>query len=342
MAQAEIGRLEELHLVAVEERIEADIALGRHADVVPELESLVVAHPLRERLRGLLMLALYRCDRQSDALETYRTARATLVEELGIEPSKALQRLEQAILTQDPELDALPPPAAAPRPPAAAHAPSGTVTFLSIGVDDSREAFDELSGVVRDVAGERSGHEVETHGDAFLLAFASARDAVAAALSIRRPPRVQARIAVHSGEPGVGTDGYHGIDVVRVSRICASAHAGQILLSSAAKELAEGDLPAGAELHDLGSYLLKGVDRPERIYQLDADGERHEFPPASRRLERTADCAAAAAPARRAGSTRRHWRQAPCCSPAASEQASTGSRRDLRAPRWSPCRTRSP
>src|SRR5215472_2185418 len=85
-AQVEIGRLEELRLGAVEDRIEADLALGRHADLVSELEALVTTHPLRERLHGQLMIALYRCGRQADALEAYQAARRTLVEELGWEP----------------------------------------------------------------------------------------------------------------------------------------------------------------------------------------------------------------------------------------------------------------
>ena len=90
--------------MALERRIDADLALGRHDDLVGELEALVVEHPLRERLRGQLMLALYRSGRQAEALEAYREARRALVEELGIEPSPALQELERAILRQDPEL----------------------------------------------------------------------------------------------------------------------------------------------------------------------------------------------------------------------------------------------
>jgi YVTN family beta-propeller protein len=104
-AQGEISRLDELRLVALEDRIAADLALGRHADVVAELESLVVAHPLRERLRSLLMLALYRSDRQVEALDVYRATRSALVDTLGVEPSKGLQQLEQKILAQDPSLD---------------------------------------------------------------------------------------------------------------------------------------------------------------------------------------------------------------------------------------------
>jgi DNA-binding SARP family transcriptional activator len=103
-AQAAIVRLEELRLTALEQRIEVDLALGRHAELVGELEQLVGEQPLRERLRGQLMLALYRSGRQAEALEAYRSARSALLEELGIEPSAPLRELETAILRQDPEL----------------------------------------------------------------------------------------------------------------------------------------------------------------------------------------------------------------------------------------------
>jgi DNA-binding SARP family transcriptional activator/DNA-binding beta-propeller fold protein YncE len=104
-AQAEIRRLEELRLGAVMERIEADLALGRAAEVIPELEGLVHANPLQERLRGQLMLGLYRSGRQADALEVYRQTREMLRDELGLEPSKALQELERSILRQETSLD---------------------------------------------------------------------------------------------------------------------------------------------------------------------------------------------------------------------------------------------
>ena len=104
-AQAAIGRLEEVHLLAVEMRIDADLALGRHAALVAELDALAAEHPLRERLRGQLMLALYRSGRQAEALAAYQTARRVLVDELGIEPSAALQELERAMLRQDPALE---------------------------------------------------------------------------------------------------------------------------------------------------------------------------------------------------------------------------------------------
>ena len=101
----EIDRLEELRLSALIERIDVDLALGRHTYVVGELETLVAQHPLQERLRGQLMLALYRCGRQAEAVQVYQDARRTLAAELGIEPDQALQRLEQSILTHDPAIE---------------------------------------------------------------------------------------------------------------------------------------------------------------------------------------------------------------------------------------------
>jgi len=97
--------LDERRLAALEDRIDADLALSRHTQLVAELETLVAQHPLRERLRGQLMLALYRSGRQAGALEEYRRTRETLVDELGIEPSEELQELQRAILRHDPELD---------------------------------------------------------------------------------------------------------------------------------------------------------------------------------------------------------------------------------------------
>ena len=104
-AQAAIARLEELRLAALELRVDADLALGRHAELVGELRALVAEHPLRERLRAQLMVALYRSGRQGEALEVYQEARRALLDELGLEPTPALRSLEQAILRQDAALD---------------------------------------------------------------------------------------------------------------------------------------------------------------------------------------------------------------------------------------------
>src|SRR5581483_4136189 len=104
-AQPDIARLEDERLACLEDRIEQDLQAGRHAELTGELEELVREYPLRERLRALGMLALYRSGRQADALAVYQEARRVLVEELGIEPGKPLRDLHHAILSQDPALD---------------------------------------------------------------------------------------------------------------------------------------------------------------------------------------------------------------------------------------------
>jgi len=104
-AAAEIRRLEELRLHAHELAVETDLAAGRHAAVLGELDGLVAEYPLNERLHAQRMLALYRSERQAEALDAYRQARAGLVEQIGVEPGPELRRLQQAILEQDPALE---------------------------------------------------------------------------------------------------------------------------------------------------------------------------------------------------------------------------------------------
>jgi WD40 repeat protein/DNA-binding SARP family transcriptional activator len=108
-AGPEIGRLEELYRRAIELAIDSELAAGRHDEVIAQLEELIAEEPLRERLHAQRMLALYRAGRQSDALDAYRQARETLVEQIGVEPGPELQRLHAAVLAQDPSLDAPPP-----------------------------------------------------------------------------------------------------------------------------------------------------------------------------------------------------------------------------------------
>jgi hypothetical protein len=137
-------RLEELRLTAIERRIDLDLSLGRHEGVVRELEELVAEHPLRERFRFQLMLALYRAGRQVDALDAYRAARATLVDELGIEPAQMLRELEQKILRQAPELDL-------------ADAGAARRAILVAPLDDSN--LDPLLSLTEPLA-QRANHEV--------------------------------------------------------------------------------------------------------------------------------------------------------------------------------------
>jgi predicted ATPase/DNA-binding SARP family transcriptional activator len=134
----EAARLEELRLAVVEGRIEADIALGLHAEVTGELEGLVAEYPLRERLWRLLVLALYRAERQADALAAYRRARDMLAEELGLEPGEDLRRLEQAVLRQE--------VLAAPAP-ARHNLPAPLTSFL--GREQDLAKLDRLLGEAR-------------------------------------------------------------------------------------------------------------------------------------------------------------------------------------------------
>jgi DNA-binding SARP family transcriptional activator len=136
-AAAEAARLEELRVGVLEDLIDAELELGRHAELVSELTALVAAHPLSERLRGQLILALYRCGRQAEALDVYRETRRLLDEELGLEPSPALKQLERAILRHDPELapakPASPPQAGSLRNRRPAYAAAAAVLLAAAG-----------------------------------------------------------------------------------------------------------------------------------------------------------------------------------------------------------------
>ena len=112
-------RLDELRLTVLEDRLEADLGCAREAEIVPELKALVAEHPFRERLRALLMLALYRSGRQTEALDVYRETRGLLADQLGLEPSETLRQLERRMLAHDPELEVKLPDAVAPAQPAA-------------------------------------------------------------------------------------------------------------------------------------------------------------------------------------------------------------------------------
>ena len=141
-AQHEIARLEDLRVAALELLGDAELALGRHAELVGRLERLVAAHPYRERIRAQLMLALYRSDRQADALQAYRNARVALREELGIEPGERLRDLERAILAHDPRLDLVAAQMPSPVEPPREDAPGGFVgrerelAQMTAGLDD--------------------------------------------------------------------------------------------------------------------------------------------------------------------------------------------------------------
>ena len=146
-ADAERARLHEQRLLALEQRIDAELELGLHAELVPELEALVRANPLREHLQAQLMLALYRCGRQADALAVYRRGRRQLAEELGLEPGAELRRLEKAILEQDESIAPLQ-VSAAYRPLGAAGARRGSLRLLAVAAGALVLAASLAAGIV--------------------------------------------------------------------------------------------------------------------------------------------------------------------------------------------------
>jgi class 3 adenylate cyclase len=295
-AQTEIARLEELRLVAVEERVDADLALGRHVELVSELEGLVTAHPLRERPRAQLMLALYRSGRQADALAAYRAARDTLLDELGLEPGPDLKQLEGAILRQD---ESLLLPETAPVKPAMQFRRLVTIVFVDIV--ESMALADELDpealGVVLrryfdtvSAALTRHGGTVEKFaGDAVMAAFGvpvshedDALRAARAALEIRAGITVLAeelvrahgvelevRIGLESGEVvATPTDARQrlvtGEAVGVAARLQQSAAAGDIVVG----ELAGRLIDHATSLEPLGELEIKGKRKPVRAYRL--------------------------------------------------------------------------
>jgi class 3 adenylate cyclase/tetratricopeptide (TPR) repeat protein len=168
----EAERLEELRLQTIEDRLEADLGRGREREVVAELQPLVAEHPFRERLRALLMLALYRSGRQTEALDAFRETRTLLADELGLEPSEELRRLERRMLEHDPELevklpDAVAPahPAQAPEPPVRARRPATVVFADLVGSTGLGEQLDpEAVHAVLDRYSRISSEVLQRHG----------------------------------------------------------------------------------------------------------------------------------------------------------------------------------
>ncbi len=174
--------------------------------------------------------------------------------------------------------------------------PQGTVTFLFTDIEGSTRLVQELGPRYRDLLERhqallreafRAGVEVGTEGDSFFVAFASATDAVTAAvdgqLALAREPwpdgrRVRVRMGLHTGQANPGADGYVGFDVHRAARIAAAGYGGQILLSESTQALVSRDLPDGVTIRDLGQHRLKDLSVPERIFQLTVRGQESDFP----------------------------------------------------------------
>jgi DNA-binding SARP family transcriptional activator len=276
-AQPAIARLEALRLAALEERAEAELELGHHAELLPELEALVRQHPFDEGLRSKLMLALYRSGRQSDALRVFREGRRLLVDELGIDPGSELQQLERRILTQDPGLAAPTAPELAPQP----RQERKTVTVLvaevvaasPIDPEDleriAKPAVERIRAVV-----ERLGGTAEPlFANALLGVFGAPRAhdddplrAVRAALEIREPvgdPASQLRVGIESGEALVTIDGSHvavtGEVLATASRLQAVARLGEIVVGEGAHRATARGIDY--RLHSTAAWSVLGPRR---------------------------------------------------------------------------------
>ena len=179
--------------------------------------------------------------------------------------------------------------------------PAGTVTFLFTDIEGSTRLLKQLGEryadaladhqrILRECFDAHHGREIDTQGDSFFVAFARAGDGVAAAIDAQRAlanhtwpdgAQLRVRMGLHSGEPRATGERYVGFGVHRAARVGAVGHGGQILLTNATRELVEDELPQSTRLDDLGSYRLKDVDRPEQLFQVQADGLRRAFPPLS-------------------------------------------------------------
>jgi DNA-binding SARP family transcriptional activator len=280
-AQPEIARLADLRLATLEDRIDADLALGRGAELIGELEALIAASPFRERLRGQLMLALYRAGRQADALSAYRDARTSLVEELGIEPGVDLRALEGAILRQD---ESLRPSTGQPAPPRRTRR---LVTVVSVDVEPAEEALDpEAEGAALERFGDVFAATVTRFGgssarppDGSLVAtfgFPVAHEddpirAARAAIAAREASPLTCRVGLETGEVVAGGGEVGGRPFKIAARLCRAAAPGEIVVGETAAPLL--GLATRLELRRDGSFSLAEMTASPTAFGRYLDGK---------------------------------------------------------------------
>jgi class 3 adenylate cyclase/predicted ATPase len=295
-AQAEIRELEELRLEALESRVDADLELWQHKQLVSELEALRVKHPGREGVAAQLMLALYRCGRQSEALGVYRRLRVELLERLGLEPGPEIKELQTHILEQSPALD-LEGSSETGRLAVAARAPEGTIALLFTDIEGSTRLATELGEswpavlaqhheLLGAAVGDAGGFVNATEGDSFFATFedpvSAGRAAVAAQRALRAHPwpdpvgELRVRMGLHVGRVRRTEASYVGLEVHRAARVAAAAHGGQLLMTAAARELVGDDLVT----ESVGVHRLKDFPAPVMLFCGVIDGQgAAAFPP---------------------------------------------------------------
>ena len=295
-ATAEVARLVELRARAIEERSAALLELGRPEDVIGELETQIAIEPFRERLRALLMLALARAGRPVESLRAYEAFRRRLTDEVGVVPSPGLQALNDDIVRQHPDVGWAGSPT---KDAGSSDLPSGTVSFLFTEVEGSTRLWDESPDVMshampfhdellRDAVKSQGGFIVKNAGDGFHAVFATAHDAVTAAVAAQRSlfaddwniaQTVRVRIGIHIGEAEVRDGDYSGGAVNRAERLMSVAHGGQIVVSAATEEVLHDALPEKYGFIDLGEHRLRDRGRTERLFQVAHPDLEREFAP---------------------------------------------------------------
>jgi predicted ATPase/DNA-binding SARP family transcriptional activator/class 3 adenylate cyclase len=309
-ADREARRLEALHLRALQRRYDTLLDLDRAADAVTDLETLVHSQPLNEKVWAQLMLALYRSGRQADALGAYQQARRQLVDELGIEPGPELAELEHRILDHDPTLVA---PACAPAAGEEHDGPASDTadgwyprTFLLTDIVDSvslwerdpagmSEAVARHDALLRDAVSGCGGELVRTkgEGDSTFSVFRHPFDALAAAVAIQdalggddwsSTAALRVRAGVHTGDAEPREGDWYGPAVNRAARLRALADGRQTLVSGVTAGLVADRMPNDVRLLYRGRRVLRGIERPEEVWELVAADDTRLTPAGSARV----------------------------------------------------------
>ena len=307
--QIEAARLENLRALALEDRADVALALGRHAEVINDLEAVIVEHPLRERPRAQLMLALYRNGQHAEALRAYHAFRVQLAEEVGLEPSSSLQELQDSIVLQRSELAWT--EAAAPaigesarrgpdqRSRADESMPSGLVTFVFTDIEGSTRLFRRLKDdyasvlerhrkLIRGAVEPLGGVEVNVEGDGMFFAFGDAAAATGACVAAQRRltaeswpdgAEVRVRMGLHTGEAEPSNGDYIAMAVHQAARVLNVGHGTQIVMSEATHAALDGGLQSDVTVAPLGAAELRDFDRPVQLFQVGHADLPSAFPP---------------------------------------------------------------
>ena len=283
----EIGRLIELRAAAHAARIDADLALGRDADLIGEIEALLAEHPYSERFRAQHMLALYRAGRQQESLRSYRQMRGILLEEMGVEPTPELQALELRILEQDTGLHAGPARTVATRAVLVVD-PGDPIEIGHLPAAERDELLDRTAVAVRSATDRDHDATVVSAGATSYVILESAQSAARTAQSLVGSAGGRGlRLAIDWGDVVIDDEGVSGAPVSRAAVMAAIGHEGQILLSADAQQAIGSDAATGGfRFETLGSHQLHGVDGDVLIYQLLVEGQpgfaglqTHRLPP---------------------------------------------------------------